>query len=456
MKYSIMAFFPLIAICLPCYPLDRDTMQANTWYLVDARDAFLDRVKNNKEAQFSTRGWCKMVTRPEGGILFYEGFHDSIRGETIYANALYWFNPVTEVCSMMTVSNWSRSYIELSENAAYPTPLDRHTYNQFCYAASSNSIYLAGGACGAGHHPVDAWGYSLTTAAWTKIADTCPGFAGYNGDFFDNPYMYSPGTSELLLFKTASTVHAYNLTSGLWSIKSTPANAASTGMLGTGNIYDPVRQRLLFFGGAWEDSQNTLKVYYSSGNRYETITPTGTLPPRVDYANISYAQPWDVFFTVIYGQTWYYSPASNAWTQLATTGVSLEDIGMYCAYDSVNNLLVVIDKSVPSYYNVRFKVMNPELSVTAVQTGAPAASAASIVLSPNPLKGEGRITLSGLYAASCVIYDVQGAAVSNFDFGGSGKTVSREWNASRLPSGVYTLVVRSGGRMLTRKAAVIR
>jgi hypothetical protein len=411
--------------------------------------------------------------------MFYEGFYDEVRQISIYANTLYWFNPVTEVCSMLAVSNWKRVSSSgggysvrpmVPENDNSPTPCDRHTYNQFCYSAYDTSVYIYAGANqaavinGVSGHPGDVWRYSLNQNKWIRVAEYYPGYTPgqWNPLMHDKPYFYNPLAEEMLFFKSASDIKVFNMTDSTWSQKPIPANTTGIDFFGSGNDYDAKRKRMILFGGYWSHPSNAMRYYYPEQNSYEVVNVSGPKPPvppdepHPPYSNLAVLPSLDRYLTVELGQTWVFDPNSNSWSQVTTSGTAPPDIGMYMAYDKGNNVIVCFDGSGPDFYVMRY-----DSGTNAVEKGR-GNRELEISVNPNPFNTATRIAVRGPASANLRvrIYDISGELIKEYVKilvdPRHGSRESFVWDASGLPCGVYIIKAKTGQRTYRRKLVLQR
>jgi hypothetical protein len=131
----------------------------------------------------------------------------------------------------------------------------------------------------------DGWALSLDTASWTEIATagTPPG-----GRYFHSA-IYDPVRDRMVIFGGyggifLNDVWALSLSGTPQWTRLTPTGAAPTARFLHSAIYDPVRDRMLVFGGArdWAPSQvffdDTWALSLSGTPAWTRLTPTGAAP----------------------------------------------------------------------------------------------------------------------------------------------------------------------------------
>jgi len=468
----------IIIAALPVQPLDLTALETNRWYTVTPRVALLEDTGPNPHYQDS-RSWCSMIKHPDGGVLYYGGFYDDLRGSTIYANAMYHFDPNTEVCSMLVLSNWKKlptaggGYltVPLPANDTVPTPVDRHTYSHFRYCPYDNSVYIYSGANQSYlaneyglKNPHDVWRFSLDEYRWIKIADFYYGLdstATWTPVLFDLPYHYDPVANRMLFFHSLTKITVYDPATGSWSYKGTPANAAAVdaviGPFGTGNTYDTKRNLICIYGGNYNTPQNELIRYDPSANAYEVVVPAGGKPPvdLIDtwknYSNLTYLAGEDVYLTVVNRETWVYSPDANTWTELPVAdNASLYDFKMYMAYDSVHGVIIGANETLPLFY-----VMKPDLSgTTRLHRDPSATDEPRLSVSPNPFNPRTAISVKVKENGEGAVYihNVNGRLIEALYLPPSTHHLRRAvWDAGGLPSGVYLLKAKVGSRVMIKR-----
>jgi hypothetical protein len=185
----------------------------------------------------------------------------------------------------------------------------------------------------------DVWALALAaTPAWTQLAPTGTPPAGRES----HSAVYDPVRDRLLVFGGYNDSSPYYL-NDVWALSLagtpawthlTPAGTPPSARYGHGAIYDPVRDRMVVFGG----------YYYSSGEHYLSdvwalslagtpawtqLAPTGTAPGARYYHSAIYDPSGDrmlVFggrdiLSIVRNDVWALSLAGTpAWTQLAPTG----------------------------------------------------------------------------------------------------------------------------------------
>src|SRR5258705_2499789 len=93
---------------------------------------------------FQARGWNHMLYDPVGRrMVLYDGYLDASRPYSIYANAIWTYDPVGNRLSLQKVSNWARisgKTVALSANSTDPTPFDRHSYSCIALVPEKNRL----------------------------------------------------------------------------------------------------------------------------------------------------------------------------------------------------------------------------------------------------------------------------------------------------------------------------
>ncbi len=442
-----------------------DKLTPNRWYFVSPQWQFLPRF----QGVFQARGWGSFMPGNDGKILFFEGFYNTTVGSSIYANALYQYDVVLNKIAMLYLSNWkvvhrddgSYSTVPLAENQINPTPIDRHTYNQICHVPSEKKVYLFSGAnqTGPSGHPKDFWIYSLETNKWQQFIGWIPPFPSWDCACEKN-LLYNPDRHELLLtWYNTSKVYTFNLILKEWREVQT---IGVENTIGSKGVYDPARQRFLFYGSNWVANEsretNDFVAYYPHRKRWEKIEALGPNPGPRSYAPLTYISKYDVI--VLHGgsrknDTWIYQPLRNTWQLLPTnTDLPTPNFNVYFDYDVKNNVLV-------KFYSGKIWIMRYEEEKTSVNDTRATPTRLSLSAHPNPSIQNVRIEFSSQQPepAEIVIYDLKGSQIKRLTPKAEG--YSYEWNGldlntRRVPAGIYFIEARQGHQRVVTKVVVLR
>jgi hypothetical protein len=177
------------------------------------------------------------------------GVYDPVRGRVLMVDmagsadgvpvTVHVFIPSPEPC-------WST--LEVTGD----TPLGRYLGN-IVYDPPRDRLLLIGD-CGWGE--METWSLALSgTPTWERLATT-----GEPPELRGRSAIYDPGHDCVVLYGGCSAGYAY--TSELWTLslatrawsRVAPGGAAPPGREGHGALYDPERQRMIVFGGHYEDS----------------------------------------------------------------------------------------------------------------------------------------------------------------------------------------------------------
>lgn len=304
----------------------------------------------------------KYVGAPDGGQLFPMGWnnkgtydpttkrtitmdrwYDKIRVDTIYANAALAYDPMTNICTVLKLSNWKKEgtpsggykTVEMPANAQDPTPLDRHPLGGLALASDSNGLYFENGLnqTGPNGHPNDTWKLDLASNKWSKVTSK-----SHPPNVTCDVMAYDVKNKTIVLFSTAgghTTTWLLDPAKGEW--KSAPIDGSSKGIMGQGAgiCYDSKRGQVVIFGGGhqFDSSSGSLSAYTTTTNKWTHLKecPTAANAPGFDYDSKN-----DVFLADILGATWAYNPAGDAWTQLSKDGLpesTWKSITYNAAYD---------------------------------------------------------------------------------------------------------------------------
>jgi galactose oxidase-like protein len=312
---------------------------------------------------FQARGWNHMLFDPVGHrMIMYDGYLDATRPYSIYANALWTYNVLTNTLSLEKVSNWqwvssgsTASTQPLASNSTDPTPYDRHSYSCIIFVPELNRLYMWGGANSSisNNWLGDTWVYDFTTKKWHDATGTTHPY-----NVLEQTMTYDPNVHRLVQFGGASTGYGsgdhawlFDVTTELWeqvNTASTPPARMSQSM-----VFDPMRRVSYMFGGGtiYPNPGNEMWVFDASQRIWQQITPA-TPPPSVRrFACMAYDSKHDVVLlwggvqssTALLNDTWLYQPSTRTWTQLFPTasppanGSYNEDL----AYDIDNDVFVL-------------------------------------------------------------------------------------------------------------------
>jgi hypothetical protein len=327
------------------------------------------------EGSYQQRGWCTLRFAPGlDTLFFYEGFQQAERGDyCIYANALYELDPTDGIARQRTLSNWycddSGGYRKLEGQSE--SPVDRHTYAQFAYAASTGRVYMIAGAASRfdqADQPYDFWSYAPADGGvWERMPESYPGAeadrAASVGPYTGNLLHHSP-TDTLYYFMSASRIHRYAIDSGEWSTISDAPGSEEVTEVGGHGLYDSERDRFAFYGNNWhpEDAGSTEFAFFdvaSESWQLAVVPPAPDGPPPKSYAPIEYDSENDVYLLHAgwkQNDTWVYDPKLETWSAIATsTAPPPAGTGTYLAYASTYGVLFRLDDSVPRLYALRYR-----------------------------------------------------------------------------------------------------
>lgn len=296
------------------------------------------------------------ITDPTAGE-YHTAIYDPVRDRMVifggFDGTAYLNN--TWALSLSGIPTWS----ELLPTGSLPAPR---------YAASAvydpvrDRMVIFGGVSWTGSYLNDVWALPLSgTLAWSQLSPTgTPPLARYL-----TAAIYDSLRDRLLLcggYSAAGYVNdvwALPLSALAWSQVSptgTPPDPTHVGKA----AYDPVRDRMLFFGGVRGFySSDTWALSLSGSPAWSLLPVTGTLPaPRYD-ATVTYDPVRDqmLIFGGVHGpdlnDAWALSLSGTpAWSQLSPTGTppSARDLDT-AIYDPVRDRLLIYGGTDGSYLN---------------------------------------------------------------------------------------------------------
>jgi Kelch motif protein/galactose oxidase-like protein len=332
---------------------------------------------------FDARGWNHMLYDPVGKrMVIYDGYVDASRPSSIYANALWMYNPVLNVLALESVSNWVRqagATVPLPLNVTIPTPYDRHSYSGIAIAPDKNRLYMWGGANNSvsTNYTGDTWVYDFATKLWHEVPMVDP----HPYTYFEQAMVYDQSVRKMVIFGGPTT--AYHDGDRAWTLdvdterwQPMPTSPQPAVRMSGSMVYDPVRRvSWLFGGGAWPNPGNDLWAFTASTGTWQQVVPSGAIPAARRFAAMAYDSRRDVVLmwggvrddATSYNDTWLFRPATRTWQQLSPTAsppggfMYSEDL----AYDGDDDVFIL-------HKNGEFWLYRVDTSGDAVPPSAPA------------------------------------------------------------------------------------
>ncbi|MGH3055008.1 MAG: Kelch repeat-containing protein, partial [Gaiellaceae bacterium] len=321
----------------------------------------------------------------------------------------------------------------------------------------------------------DVWSLSLAgSPAWAQLAPsgTPPVAREWHSAIYD------PVRDRMLVF---GGTDGLNLLGDVWSLALAGGTAWSqvvpTGSPGVRDIhsaiYDPIRDRMVVFAGGGDsgDLNDVWALSLTGTPAWTQLAPTGAPPGARDSHSAIYDPVRDRM--VIYGgegglgavnDLWSMSLAGiPAWTQLAPTGIvpdpGYSQTAIY--YPSLDRMVIFGGGTTNVLNDVHNLTWNSALGVP------PRASAGELSLAPaypNPARGEASIefALPREGAASLRIFDLSGRSVATLVNGSlaaghhSIHWDGREASGGLAKPGLYFYELRANGRHLARRLVLMR
>ena len=335
---------------------------------------------------------------------------------------------------------------------------------------------LVFGGWGSGTYHNDVWALSLSgTPAWSALAPTgTPPVERYF-----HTAIYDPVRDRMLVFGGWDGYYRNDV----WalSLGASPAwsQLAPTGTLPPvryvhAAIYDPLRDRMLVFAGVGgnpvSSHLNDVWALSLAGTpAWSALAPGGTPPSPRAWPSAIYDPVRDRMVTfggvdgsVLYSDAWALPlTGSSVWRQLATTGAQPRARSEHTAiYDPVRDRMVVFGGyDVPALTDIWMLEWATPVSVPG---DVPAGRFALAAPRPNP--SFGRVTLDfSLPEAthvSLIVCDAAGRMVRDVVEGAlpagphSVTWDSKDRNGRRVPAGVYLVRLDAPGARLVRKAVI--
>ncbi|HEV8128388.1 MAG TPA: kelch repeat-containing protein [Candidatus Eisenbacteria bacterium] len=326
---------------------------------------------------FQARGWNHMLYDPVGRrMVLFDGYTDATHPYSIYANAIWTYDPVANRLSLQKVNNWTRQNgktVPLPANSTDPTPFDRHSYSCTAIVPEKNRLYMWGGAnSSVGNDYIgDTWVFDFATNKWRMIDTPTHPF-----NVFEQTMTFDPTTNRLVLFGGASSSYQngdgawlFNVATETWEAASTAGGA--TQRTSQSMVYDPIRRvSWMFGGGAYPNPGNELWSFDAASATWSRVTPSGPVPSPRRFGAMAYDSRHDIVMlwggiydtNSLYNDTWILHPSTKQWVQLSppvsppTTDMNSEDL----AYDEENDVFVLHQNGV--FWLFRYAPSGDEIS----------------------------------------------------------------------------------------------
>jgi parallel beta-helix repeat protein len=284
----------------------------------------------------------------------FDRWTDTVRGVSIYANAVVAYDPGTNTVTVLKLNNWTQTTDStgvtvmqpLAANAADPTPIDRHPLGGLALVPGTGALYLVNGANQSARnyytdHPDDTWKFNLSSKTWTLAVPSSgvhppTDVSSYSGMVYDAAtgkcayfeVQYPNGTRTWLLDPNTNQ----------WSQVAADASAANVYISGAGIAYDTKRNLAVAFGGGYYSTSaasTKLWAYSVASNKWTALADA---PIAATGAEFAYDSTHDVFLAVVGQSTLIYNPNTNSWSQLTTTlnrgtNLSRQNVTYNVAYD---------------------------------------------------------------------------------------------------------------------------
>jgi len=309
---------------------------------------------------YEGRGWNHLrYDAVAGKMVLYDGYvepPDYPLGN-IYANSLWFYDPITNVLSLEKLSHWTRVNgvtLPLPENDLDPTPFDRHSYACIAYSASKNSLYMWAGANNSipTDYLGDTWVYEFANHAWRQILAPPP------FTVFEQSISYDPYREKLLLsggapagYGDGTKTYLFDLNAETWS-DAAPSTLPPP-RFSQASCFDPVRRvTWMFGGGPYEQGTDELWKYDVAGNEWSQVSPSGAWPSGRRFAHMAYDTKHNIILLwggltsskEVLTDTWAFHPATETWNLLTPATAPTNpprDNAEDMDYDPVNDWFVL-------------------------------------------------------------------------------------------------------------------
>jgi hypothetical protein len=306
-----------------------------------------------------TPGWT--LLGPPMPRYSHSAIYDPVRDRMVvfggYGNSSPWYLNDVWALPLAGAPGWTLL-------APTGTPPSARAYHTAIYDPVRNRMVLFGGYNGS--YLNDAWALSLEdTPAWTQLT---PAGAPPSGRC-NHTAIYDPVRERMVIFGGGNSSGRFN---EVWALslgdtpawtQLTPSGTPPSARSAPAAIYDPVRDRMVVFGGYSGSSLNdTWSLLLAEPPAWTQLAPTGT-PPNARYYHSAIYDPLRDRMVVFSGysnhaftnDTWSMSLAEPpTWTQLTPTGTRPAARDAHSAiYDPVRDHMLVFGGSMgsPNYLN---------------------------------------------------------------------------------------------------------
>lgn len=359
------AFLPVwlaLACCAAAAGVDPGALPVNTW-------TPFTPVFAEPSGRHVAVGWNKMVYDETGKrAILMDRWQDSLRGQTIYANAVIAVYPAEGKAAVLKLNNYKRQDKEAGGYSTVPlddllvkdpTPVDRHPYGDMAWCGHNNSLYLGPGANRTWkQHPRDFWRFDLTAKTWHALDPAgSPGEGKLN--MLESVMCYDSAARVLVFFNARdNTTWLHNIADGKWR-KSSAKTQPKAGM-GAAMAYDAKRQRVYLFGGpgsAGKEWNTPGPELWAFSAQKEEWTRLADSPVPARAPGLAYDSRHDILLASIVvpdkpNANLIYDPATDRWSALQASGP--KGSWMCLCYDSARDLFI---QMAGGYADVRWWVL---------------------------------------------------------------------------------------------------
>jgi len=341
--------------CLTPARADLSTLPTNTWVNVTPTYSGAPNGGHIFPQGWNNKGTYDPLSQR---VIVMDKWRDTIRTDSIYANALMAYDPASNSVTVLKVSNWFDEGVIctdgtagcgvtapiLPDNINTPTPVDRHPLGSVTAVPDDNAVFIINGlnqtAVGPTtvvnpnvpldkslltSHPNDSWEFDLNLGAWTMVSNaTTLAPTPPNVDSSSPAVMiFDSANHRLLYFEQKNTLYngtetwQLNPQTRQWSVIAQDPSSLTVNTSASGIAYDSKRGRIVTFGGGafYNSSSNLLNAYTYGNNHWVALA---SCPEAAGAPGFDYDSNHDIFLALINQDTWIYDPKADAWTQIAS------------------------------------------------------------------------------------------------------------------------------------------
>lgn len=383
---------------------------------------------------------------PVGKRMVIFGGHDG----ALYYNDIWAFDFTNRQWSQLTPGGFVRPAARAYHAASYD-PLRQRM------------VVWSGQTTGGLPADTDVWVLSLFPLTWHRVQAPAP------PPRYGSVSIYLPFGDRLAIFGgfsrdgQANDIQVFNFVPQTWqgllavTFTPTPRSFHAGG-------YDPVKYRLIIYGGQTFTFQDDLWAFSFATSTWDSLSPPAPRPAgRYLTSAVTTRDNQILLFGgrtsgTLTNDVWQYSIARNRWTQHVITGAQPEPReGHAATYRADEDKMVIFGGRGATVYNDLWEFSKPVTSVAREAKETP--SEFLLQNSPNPFNASTQISfyLPRSGNIRLAVYNVLGIEVAMLVEGiRTAGTHTVTWNAYDVPSGVYVCRLSADNFVAVRKMVLMK